>query len=429
MIIYRAGVHDTPQDPFSGGALRTESDAGLVVDDGVIIARGPYAEVRARHRDAELVELTDGVLIPGLVDTHVHFPQIRSIGYLGKPLLEWFAESALPEEGRLAQDGYAEQVAAEFLTGLTVSGTTTAMVFGAHFASAMEIFFTAAARSGLRVTSGLVTSDRNLPEPLLTTPERSYSEASSLIERWHGTGRLRYAVTPRFAYSAGSDLLASSAQLVTDAPGVWFTSHLNENRDEIAAVASLFPAAEDYLDCYDRAGLLQRRTVLAHNVHPTDRELSLLADTGAAIAHCPTSNSSLASGSFALRRHLDAGVRVALGTDVGGGTGFSLFKEAVQAYFMQRLRSEDGVDLTAPQLLYLATAAGAEALDLADQVGDLSVGKQFDAVWIRPTSGEPLDVGLRHANSAEDAVAKIFALGTPADVAGVWVGGDPVKGS
>jgi guanine deaminase len=425
VIIYRARTFDTPSDPFAGGELRSDGDAGLVVEDGVIIDRADYPSAQTRYPAAEPIDLRDGVLLPGLIDTHVHYPQIRSIGYLGRPLLEWFTESALPEEGRLADDAYAEQVAEEFLTGLISSGTTSALVFGAHFASATDILFATAARRRLRMTAGLVTSDRKLPEPLLTTPERSYAEGQELIDRWHGVGRLRYAVTPRFAYSAGPELLAAAAQLIKDNDGVWCTSHLNENRAEIEAVAELFPQAQDYLDCYDRAGILGSRTVLAHDVHPTDRELGRLAETGTAIAHCPTSNSSLASGSFPMRRHHDLGVRVALGTDVGGGTGFSLFKEALQAYFMQRLRP-DGFPLTSTHLLHLATTAGAAALGLADHVGDLSVGKQFDAIWLRPSAGEPLDVGLRSARDDQDALAKIFALATPADVRRVWIGGDLV---
>ncbi|SDT03682.1 guanine deaminase [Microlunatus soli] len=431
MIIYRARIFDTPRDPFDGGELRVETDGGLLVEDGKIIERGDFTGLRARHREVEVVTLTDGVLLPGLVDTHVHYPQVRVIGQLGKPLLSWLEEDILPEEVRLGADGYASEVAEEFLTGLIGSGTTSALVFGSHFAAATDILFAAAARRGLRMTAGLVTSDRHLPEPLLTTPERCYADASALIERWHGVGRLRYAVTPRFAYSAGESMLEAATQLIKEDDGVWCTSHLNENVDEIAAVAKLFGAARDYLDCYDRAGLLGGRTVLAHNVHPTDRELDRLAATRTVIAHCPTSNASLASGSFPWRRHRDHGVRVALGTDVGGGTGFSLFKEALQAYFTQRLRP-DGLPLGSAHLLHLATAAGADALGLADQVGDLSVGKQFDAVWLRPPAGQPLAVGLRHARDDHDALARIFALGTPADIAGVWIGGTlvhPITGS
>ncbi|MCF2589190.1 guanine deaminase [Brevibacterium sp. UCMA 11752] len=428
MFICRARVFDTPTSPFAGGALRSDSDVALVVDDGLIIARTDYESAVADHPDAEVVDLRAGVLIPGLIDTHVHYPQVRAIGYLGKPLLEWLDHCALPEEEKLGDEAYAAAVAGEFLTGLTSAGTTSAMVFGSHFATAMDTFFTQAAEVGLRITSGLVTSDKMLPEPLLTSVERSVSESQDLIDRWHGKGHLRYAVTPRFSFSAGQELLAAGGRLVADNPGIWVTSHLNENRDEIAGVAEMFPEALDYLDTYDRAGLLGRQTVLAHNVHPSDRELARMAEVGAASAHCPTSNSNLASGFFPLRRHIEAGVRVALGSDVGAGTGFSLLKEGVQAYFMQQLDPSGGLPLSSAHLLHLATAAGAEALELSDQVGDLSVGKRFDAAYIRPSAGEPLAVGLEHASSDDDALAKIFAMGTPADIAQVWVDGQLVKG-
>lgn len=428
MIIYRARIFDTPTSPFAGGSLRAEADAALVVDGGLIVDRTDFSVARSAHPDAEVVDLREGVLLPGFVDTHVHYPQVRAIGHLGMPLLEWLDSCALPEEARLGDETYARALASEFLRGLTSAGTTSAMVFGSHFATAVDALFAAAAEVGLRITSGLVTSDRNLPEALLTSVERSVSESQDLIDRWHDSGRLRFAVTPRFSYSAGPELLAAGGELLAANPGIWVTSHLNENRDEIAGVAAIFPEALDYLDTYDRAGLLGRRTILAHNVHPSDRELGRMAEAGASAAHCPTSNSALASGLFPLRRHLERGVRVALGSDVGAGTGFSLLKEGVQAYFMQQLDPAGGVPLTSAHLLYLATAAGAEALELDAEVGDLSVGKRFDAVLVEPTPGEPLAVGIRHAHSDEDALAKIFAMGTPGDIARVWVDGETVKG-
>ena len=428
MFICRARVFDTPTDPFAGGALRADSDVAIVVDDGLITARTDFASAVAEHPDAEVFDLRAGVLIPGLIDTHVHFPQVRAIGYLGKPLLEWLDHCALPEEAKLHDEAYASAVAEEFLTGLTSAGTTSAMVFGSHFASAVDTLFSQAAEVGMRIASGLVTSDMNLPEPLLTTVERSVVESQGLIDRWHGKGRLRYAITPRFSFSASQDLLAAGGQVLADNPDVWVTSHLNENRDEIAGVAEQFPEALDYLDTYDRAGLLGHRTILAHNVHPSDRELARMAEAGAASAHCPTSNSNLASGFFPLRRHIEAGVRVALGSDVGAGTGFSLLKEGVQAYFMQQLDPSGGLPLSSAHLLHMATAAGAQALELGDEVGDLSVGKRFDAAYIKPAPGQPLDVGITHASSDDDALAKIFAMGTPADIAQVWIDGELVKG-
>jgi guanine deaminase len=421
VTIYRAHVLDAPENPFRGGALRADADAGLLVTaDGRIADRGSFAEVQARHASEPVSKLTDGLLLPGFVDTHVHFPQARVIGGLGMPLLDWLERCALPEEARLADLGYAQEVAADFVAGLADAGTTTALVFGAHFAPAVDALFAAASARGLRITSGLVVSDR-----MHTTAQRAYDDGLSLASRWHGQGRSRYAVIPRFALSCSDDLLASCGALHAAVPGSWCTSHVNENTAEIAIVRELFQSS--YVDAYARHGLIGSRTVLAHNVHPTDAELECLSTGGAAVAHCPTSNASLGSGLFPLARHLAHRVPVALGSDVGAGTGYSLFKEGLQAYFMQQLRGADGAPLTATHLLYLATAAGAAALGLDGELGDLSVGKRFDALWLRPTPGSPLDVGLRYADGPGEALARAFALGVSADVAGVWVDGMPVK--
>lgn len=424
MTVFRGTVLDTPEDPFTGGELRSEEDAGLLVVDGVIRARGPYAEIRRDHPQEDVVDLRGGLVLPGFVDAHVHYPQVRAIGGLGLPLLDWLDRCALPEEARLADPAYAATVADEFVRSLVQAGTTTALVFGSHFASAVDALFAEATRVGLRVTSGLVVSDRILRPELLSTPQRTYDEGRVLAERWHGTGRTRYAVTPRFSLSSSDDLLDACAALGKDVPGTWFTSHLNENLAEITEVARLFSRSVDYLDTYDRHGLVGGRSVFAHNIHVRDRELSLLAAQGAGVAHCPTSNAALGSGLFPMRRHLEHGVPVALGSDVGAGTGFSLLKEGLQAYFHQQLLGPAGLPLRPAHLLHLATRAGALALGLGDQVGDLSVGMAFDAVWLRPPSGTTADLVLRHATSAEEALAKVFALGTTADTAGVWVAGE-----
>ena len=427
MTIYRGTVLDTPDSPFDGGRLRAEADCGLAVVDGVIVSRGPFADVRAARPDDEVVDLRGGVVLPGLVDTHVHFPQVRVIGGLGRPLLDWLSQCALPEEARMADAGYAKAVAGEFVDGLLRAGTTTALVFGAHFAPAVDTLFERAAEVGLRISSGLVVSDRLLRPELLTTPEQAYSEGVALAARWHGKDRLRYAVTPRFSLSASEALLESCAAVLRDVDGALFTSHINENTAEVETVRGLFPDHADYTDTYHRCGLLGPRSVLAHNVHAGDAELDTLATAGAAVAHCPSSNSALGSGLFPLRRHVERGVRVALGTDVGGGTSFSLLREGLQAYFVQSLLGAAGLPLTAAHLLYLATRAGAEALDLGEQVGDLSVGRQFDAIRVGGGDGGTLDVVLDHATDADDALAKVFALAGPSDVRGVWVGGDRLR--
>jgi guanine deaminase len=422
MTLFRGTFLDTPDNPFTGGALRVGTDAALVVQDGLIVARGPFSEIRAAHPAEHIVDLTGGLVLPGFVDTHVHFPQIRAVGGMGMPLLEWLDKYALPEEARMADAAYASSVADEFVRGLAHAGTTSALVFGAHYVGAVDTLFTAASRVGLRITSGLVVSDRIIRDDLLTTPERAYEESLALASRWHGVGRNRYAVTPRFSLSCTDELLASCKTVLEEIPGALFTSHLNENEAEIATVAELF-AGSDYVGTYERHGLVDQRSVFAHNVHPTDVELKLLAENGATVAHCPTSNAVLGSGLFPLGRHLDHGVRVALGSDVGAGTGFSLLKEGLQAYFCQQLLGDHGHPLSSAHLLHLATTAGAQALGLGAEVGDLSVGKRFDAQLLRPAEGSPLAVGIEHAADAEDTLARVFTLGTPADIRAVWIDG------
>ncbi|TDE86127.1 guanine deaminase [Deinococcus sp. S9] len=427
VTLYRATFMHTPASPFTApDTLQIQEDGALLVEDGRILAGGPYAQVRAAQPRAEVVDLRGGVLLPGFIDTHVHYPQVRVLGGLGMQLLEWLDRNTLPEEARLSDPVYARAVAREFLSALASNGTTTALVFGSHYASAMDVFFEEAARTGLRVMAGQVVADRLLRPELHTTPERAYAEGKALIERWHGVGRALYAVTPRFALSASEGILDACGALMRECEGVRFTSHINENPREIETVLQLFPGARDYLDPYERAGLVTRRSVLAHNVHPTGRELAALADYRCSVAHCPCSNAALGSGLFPLRRHLQAGVHVSLGTDVGGGTGFSMLKEGLQAYFMQQLLGSAGAVLGPAELLYLATRAGAEALDLQDLTGDFGVGKAFDAVYLRPLEGTTLATVLRHADSSARVLAALFTLGTGQDVAQVWVGGDSV---
>ncbi|GAA1900375.1 guanine deaminase [Lapillicoccus jejuensis] len=432
-LLVRGTLVDAPHDPFTTGApLRVEDDGGLLVVDGRIADRGAIADVRRRARDAGTaateLDLRGGLVVPGFVDTHVHLPQVRVIGGLGLSLLDWLTDWALPEEARLAEPSYAAGVATDFVHGLVEAGTTTALVFGSHFAPAVDLLLQEAERVGLRTTAGLVVADRVLRPELLTTPERAHAESVDLSSRWHDRGLARYAVTPRFSLSSSPELLDACADVLRDVPGTLMTSHVNENPREIEQVAAAFPQARDYVDTYDRAGLLGPGTVLAHDVHPTDAGLAAMAAAGSAVAHCPTSNAALGSGLFPLRPHVEHGVRVALGSDVGGGTGFSLLKEALQAQFTQSLLGPDGLPLEPAHLLWLATRAGALALGLGDETGDLSVGRSFDAVHLRPRAGTTTATVVEHAPDAVAAWRALVALGTTSDVAGVWVRGRRLDG-
>jgi guanine deaminase len=429
--IVRAQILHTPRNPFADGpgALEAFSDGGLAYDrDGRILATGSFADVCAAHPGAEVVNASDAVLLPGLVDLHVHYPQIAVIGAMGMTLLDWLATRTLPEEARLADTAYAVDVARAFVRGLARNGTTAALVFGSHFPGAQEALFAEAERSGLRIASGLVVSDRNLLPELHVSPEAAYAESRALMERWHGRGRLRYAVTPRFSLSCTDAMMECCGALVANGPAdLLFTSHLNENPAEIQAVAELFPWSRDYLDTYERFGLVGRGSVFAHNVHVTDDELGRLAGADASIAHCPSSNAFLASGIFAMARHCRQGVRFALGTDVGAGTGLSLFKEGLMAYHVQMVRA--GGELIGPaHLLYLATRAGALALGLEDEIGDLSPGRSADYVLVRPPAGGTLHSVLRNSPSAEATLGALFTLAREECVADVRVAGEPVLG-
>jgi guanine deaminase len=424
--IIRAAVFHTPGNPFRDAtALETLPDAGLLVENGRIGALGEYPAVRRAHPDARVRDLRGGFVLPGFVDTHVHFPQVRILGGLGYSLLDWLQVRALPEEARMAEPGYAGAVAKEFLHCLASHGTTTALVFGSHFHSAMEVFFDAAAMSGLRIASGLVVSDRGLLPSLHQTPDAAYRQNQDLIRRYHGRQGLTYAVTPRFALSASEPMLEVCQSLLAESPGVRFQTHINENPEEVTEVARLFPWAEDYLAVYEKYCLVDSRSVLAHNVHPTGSELLRLAASGATVSHCPCSNAALGSGILPMQRHLTAGVRFALGTDVGGGTGFGLPKEALQAYLVQRVAVER-VTLNTGQLLYLATRAGAEALGVEGETGDLTPGKSADYVYLRPVAGSPLSMVAAHAESAEDLLPALLTLAGQESVAEVCVGGRKV---
>ncbi len=424
--LLRASLFHTPRNPFrDDNGLESYADGGLLLRDGRVGACGEYGAIHAAHPDVVTTDLRGGFLLPGFVDTHIHFPQLRVLGGLGRQLLDWLEHVALPEEARMGEAAYACETARAFVNALASHGTTTALVFGAHFAGATAELFEAGEKAGLRIVSGMVLSDRRLRPELHQLPEDAYRESSDLIRRFHRKGRLLYAVTPRFALSASEAMLEVCQTLLRENAGVRFQTHLNENRQEIAEVARAFPWASDYLNVYERFQLGGRGAVMAHNVHPTDSEVERLAGSGTAIAHCPCSNAALGSGLFPMRRHIEAGVKCALGTDVGGGTGFGMLKEGLQAYLLQRL-AQDGVVLSAGHLLYLATRAGAEALDLDGEIGDFTPGKAADLVYLRPPEGSPLAAVVEQATDMERILAALFTLGGAESVREVRVEGAAV---
>jgi len=424
--LLRAAIFHTPENAFHvESALEAREDGALVVDGGKILACGDYAELRVQFPKAAVRDLTGSFILPGFIDTHIHFPQVRIIGGLGHTLLDWLDTVTLPEEARLVDSAYAATIAQEFVHSLASHGTTTALVFGAHFVDATAALFTAASAAGLRIVSGLVLADRLLRDELHTTPDRAWRDCHDLMARVANVPRLGYAVIPRFALSASEPMLQMCQVLLKENPSLLFTSHINENPREIETVGSLFPWATDYLDVYEKFDLVGRHSVLAHNIHTINAEIGRIARRGASVAHCPCSNAALGSGIFPMRRHLEQDAHFALGTDVGGGTGFGMLKEALQSHLLQRLAA-DPMTITPAQMLYLATRAGAEALQMDSSVGDFSPGKQADYVVIEPRPNSPLANVLKNAPEPERALGSLFTLAAAEDIREVRVGGDLV---
>lgn len=421
--LVRACVLHTPENPFDDpDALECHENGAVAFADGEILATGDFADVSARHPDAELIDERDAFLLPGLVDTHVHWPQLGAIGAMGLELLDWLRTRILPEEAKHADPDYARRLARDFLRGLAANGTTSALVFGSHIPEAQAIFFEEAAESGLRVASGLVVSDRELLPALHATPEEAHDGSLALARRWHGEGELRYAVTPRFSVSCTDEMLAACGAVAEQLNGALVTSHLNESPQEVSVVRELFRDAGDYLETYERHGLVGGSTILAHSVHTTDAELARMVAAGTCVAHCPSSNGFLGSGIFPMRRHLDHGVRFGLGTDVGGGTGLCLLKDGLMAYVGQMVAPEP-IRLAPAQLLWLATRAGAEALGLGEIAGDLMPGRSADMVLLRPPQGSTLEAVLARNESPEACLGVLITLAREESVAGTWLAG------
>jgi guanine deaminase len=421
--ILRAALFHTPANAFATDqALVAHEDGALAICDGRIVASGEWAVVRAAWPAAAVTDGRGGFVVPGFVDTHTHFPQLRIIGGLGRTLLDWLEAVALPEEARMADVQYATDTARRFVGALVAHGTTTALAFGAHLVGATTALFNAADEAGLRLISGLVVSDRLLRPELHRSPEEAYRDSTELIRCFHKHRRLLYAVTPRFALSASEAMLEVCQTLLAEHADLRFQTHINENVAEVAARARLFPWAADYLAVYERYALGGPRAVMAHNVHATPSELERLAAARTSIAHCPASNAALGSGLFPMRRHVAAGVHCALGTDVGGGTGFGMIKEGLQAYLMQRT-APDGVTLDPAMLLYLSTLAGAEALGLEDEIGDFCPGKSADFVYLRPPDGSPLADVLDRAGTPVERLAALFTLAGAETVREVRIAG------
>ncbi|MEP9401296.1 guanine deaminase [Sphingomonas sp. VNH70] len=400
--LFRAELLSVAADPRDDpDAIRHEPDGLLAVEDGTVVARGDFASLAPRFGNA-WVESLPGIVVPGFVDAHVHYPQMDRIASHGEQLLDWLERHIFPAEMAFADSAHAARVADAFLAELLRHGTTSALVFPTVHAGSVDALFDAALARRMRIVSGKVLMDLG-PEGLRDTPETARGDSEALIRRWRGRGRLGYAVTPRFALTSSDEQLVQAAALLDANPDVLLHTHLAENRHECAAVAERFPHAHDYLDVYDRFGLVGARSVFAHGIHLSDRSCARLAESGAGIAVCPTSNLFLGSGFFDFGQADAHGVRLGLGSDIGAGTSFSLLHTAGVAYQAALARE---VRLDPFRALYLATAGSAALLGIGGRVGALLPGQEADFVVL----DEAATRLLARRTAGADLPARLFAM-------------------
>ena len=404
------------------------ADQVRYLEDGVIITEQGKIRWFGTWNDAqdhlpiniEIQHYPEQLIIPGMIDTHIHFPQTEMVGAYGEQLLSWLNTYTFPTEIQFKDKAYASEIAKFFVNELLKNGTTTALVFCTVHPESVDALFEAAEQHQMRLIAGKVMMDRHAPEALCDSADSSYDDSKALIEKWHGQGRALYAITPRFAPTSTPEQLERAGQLKAEHPDVYVHTHLSENKDEIAWVKDLFPAQKGYLDVYHHYGLTGQRSVFAHCVHLEDAEWQCMHETDSAIAFCPTSNLFLGSGLFPLNKTWQQQVKVGLGTDVGAGTSFSLLQTVNEAYKVQQLQ---GDKLSAYESLYHATLGGAKALDLDDKLGNFNVGKEADFVVLnlKPTALQQLRQS--RAKSLEDSLFALFTMGDDRNVEATYIYG------
>ena len=401
---------DDPSGPGGASACEYREDGLLIVEDGHILGLGDARDLGPTlTAGTEVTDCAGRLIVPGFIDAHIHFVQTDVIGSYGRRLLDWLEEYTFPAERAFADEAHAQSVAAFFIEELLRNGTTTALVVGSVHPASVDAVFEAALARDMRLIAGKALMDRNCPEYLRDTVASGYADSAALIARWHGRGRMQYAITPRFAPSSTPEQLAAAGRLAREHPDVYVHTHVAENEEEVAWARKLFPERRSYLDIYDHYGLLRRRTALAHGIWLDDADLARLAGTGAALVHCPACNLFLGSGLFDLQRATAAGVPAALGTDVGGGTTFCMLGVLHDAYKVAQLR---GHSLSPLDAFYLATLGAARALDLDGRIGNFAGGREADFIVLDPAATPLL---ARRTAAARDIAEKLFLLMTLGD--------------
>jgi len=410
--------------PFDGDpAHAARLHEALVIEGGHIAAIGPAAALHAAYPQARRHDMGAHLITAGFVDAHVHYPQTAMIASWGKRLIDWLNTYTFPEEMRFADPAYAAEIAARYLDLTLAHGTTTTVSYCTIHPASVTAFFEAAQARGLRAVAGKTCMDRNAPEGLRDTAQSAYDDSRALLDRWHGVDRLSYAITPRFSPTSSPEQLVALGSLWTEHPDCLMQTHLSEQTDEIEWVRSLYPQARDYLDTYEMHGLLGARGLYGHAIHLTPRERDRLREVGAALIHCPTSNTFIGSGLFDMAARVTEGQRVGLATDTGGGSSFSMLRTMAAAYEIGQLT---GTALHPAQLLWLGTAGSAQALHMGHLIGTIAPGMEADLVALDLASTPAIAQRAGRAEDIWEALFPTIMMGDDRAISQVWVAGRAV---
>ncbi len=415
-------------DPHDVGeaAHRYVADGVLVIEGGMIRAVGPAeAILPTLPAGAEITDHRPHLIMPGFIDAHLHMPQTQVIASYGAQLMDWLERYTFVEEQRLAQQGHPEKLATFLLDELLANGTTTAVIYCSVHPQSAQALFAESERRNTRMIAGKVMMDRNAPEALTDTAQSSYADSKALIERWHGRGRQLYAITPRFVVTSTPEQMEAAGRLAAEHPDCHVQTHINENRAEIALANELYPEPGDYAGIYQHYGLLGPRSLLGHCIHMTDREWRRFAETGSVAVFCPTSNLFLGSGLFDWARARAEGVPVAVATDIGGGTSYSMLRTMSEAYKVLQLQ---GQSLSAFAALHAITLGNARALKLDHLIGSLEPGHEADIVVLDAGAQRAMAHRLETARDLAEELFVLVTLGDERNVVATYVMGERVAG-
>ncbi len=418
---YRSSIlhflSETQTEYFDDGILVVDSE------NGTIQQVGPAETLLPQLAQVDVIEYENKLIMPGFIDTHIHYPQVDVIASYGEQLLDWLNNYTFPTELQFKDPEFASETANFFLNELLKNGTTSALVFGSVHKESVQAFFEASHQRNTRMICGKVMMDRNAPQDLCDTPDSSFEDSQALINEWHEKGRQLYAITPRFAITSTREQLEKAGELLKNNPTAYMQTHLSENKDEIAFVSELFPERSSYLDVYDHYGLLGPRSVFAHCVHLDETDYRRLAETQSSASFCPTSNLFLGSGLFSLEDTQKYNVPVSIATDVGGGTSFSMLQTLNEAYKICQLRD---YSLAPQKAFYMATLGNAKTLQLEDKIGNFESGKEADFIVIDFDSTPLMSRKQSRCKTLDEVLFSLMMLGDDRAIGETYVAGKSV---